>query len=181
MSKTRGVSTKTILLVVILSSLVLQGCFFRFSRKNEDRLNQRMTKYWDARLNNDYETAYEMETKKTRMRIEFPTYFGKMHNSTSELLEYTFDLIEYDEQRDEYFVKVKKLLEVVVPQLGSKIKLNNVQPEIWKFENGDWYREYIDPNKAAKRQKKRAAAKAKVEAEAAANTDATAQEKPETK
>jgi len=128
----------TLLLALFLFSLFAQGC--AVTRKNEARLNQRLKEYWEARLDRDFEKAYEYEGREIRKRAPFDNYFSKFFSSKSLTKSYEIVSVDFDEASDAYKVRVKKVLSVKSVPMLANMPIVDKRDEVWKFESSAWYK-----------------------------------------
>ncbi len=100
-------------------------------------LEQRVTNFWEARLQDDDLTAYQYEAY-TRTGTMTATQYVRRR---SPLLKYTeYAINEIQEQEDEALVKVGIKYQLTVPGM-TELSLDSVVKERWaRLDDGQWYR-----------------------------------------
>lgn len=113
-----------------------------FGGGTEDKLAERIRAYWNARSNNDFRSAYEMESPRFRKEITFEKYDELSRNATLRIpaVQIRNIIVDGDQGRADVIFHV---------DIGQgSIPFSIVTPprtDQWERIDGVWYRKYYPP------------------------------------
>ena len=127
------------LFAIVAFLLIVNGCNQQKNvKKDEDRLAVRLKAYTHALTVHDFDGSYMYECQENKSKIAYDDYLKDKWSSNAESEVYEVSSVKYDKVKDEYLVKIKAIL-VNLPE-SVKISIFDIRGEVWKFENGDWFR-----------------------------------------
>ena len=121
-----------------MGCVLLAACFHACQPgASTQPLEQRVTAFWDARLQDNDLAAYEYEAY-AHTGTMTPTQYVRRR---SPLMKYTeYAIADIQEQENEAQVKVSIKYQLTVPAM-TELSLDSVVQERWvRLDNGQWYR-----------------------------------------
>ena len=134
-------------IAIILFVFLFSACaaFQRMRMTPEEALTKRVTEYWDARVQGDTETAYELLEPKAKKITPLATYARRTNHSV--ILDYTIHEINVDPENNEAVVRVERSFRIkpgIIPiTVDETLKQDSETP--WVLVDGTWYRSYDSP------------------------------------
>ena len=108
-----------------------------FLRQHAQPLEQRVTAFWEARIQDDDFAAYQYEAYARTGKLT-PTQYVRRRSPLMKYTEYSINKIQ--EQENEALVRVVIKYELTVPGMTT-LSLDSVVKERWvRLDNGQWYR-----------------------------------------
>ncbi len=129
---------------IIFSFFLLSGCQTLNKAKisPEDALRNRVTAYWDARVQDQPEKAYEMIEPDAKQSLGLSTYTKR--TSQSKILSYKIEDITVDSENREATVRVARSFRIkpgVIP-INIDKPLQQTADSKWVCIDGQWYMKY---------------------------------------
>jgi hypothetical protein len=144
-------NTKVIKSLIILMAAVAFPCCAHLGngdRASRDQLIQRVTAYWNARIEDQVETAYSIEHPEARKNLPFHRYARTIalpqQAATGAIVKLlSFKILAVDLKEDQANVTVQQETQIIAPGIHSVLKLST--EEQWFRVQGEWYHQLKDP------------------------------------
>jgi hypothetical protein len=111
----------------------------------EEALRSRVTAYWDARVKDSPEKAYELLDPDARKATNLASYIRR--TSHSSILSYKIHDINVDLKKNEGTVRVEHSFRIRPGAIPINIPdaLNHTADDLWVLVDGQWYKSYSPP------------------------------------
>ena len=121
------------------------GLLNKTTMSPEEALRSRVIAYWDARVNDSPEKAYELLDPDARKATNLATYIRR--TSHSSILSYKIHDISVDLKKNEGTVRVERSIRIRPGAVAVNIpgELNQTADERWVLVDGQWYMSYSPP------------------------------------
>lgn len=121
----------------VVGGVVLVALAALFLQQHAQPLEQRVTAFWEARIQDDDFAAYQYEAYAHTGKLT-PTQYVRRRSPLMKYTEYSINKIQ--EQENEALVRVVIKYELTVPGMTT-LSLDSVVKERWvRLDNGQWYR-----------------------------------------
>jgi len=121
------------------------GLYNKTTMSPEEALRSRVITYWDARVNDSPEKAYELLDPDARKATNLASYMRR--TSHSSILSYKIHDINVDLKRNEGTVRVEHSFRIRPGTIPINIPdaLNHTADDLWVLVDGQWYKSYSPP------------------------------------
>lgn len=129
---------------LIFVVLMLNACghLNRTRLAPEEALKERVTAYWDARVEGNSQKAYELLVPEARRALTLSTYANRTKHS--EIVTYSVQDIAIDSENNEATVRVERSFRIKPGAIPVKIDqtLDQTTDDRWVLVDGEWYMYY---------------------------------------
>lgn len=121
-----GFRSKCFLVIILL--VMFYSCGAIRPAPNEDKLHARAEKLWEAKVEDDWSTIYEMTVESFREKVE-PKKFARA--PLLDVKSYSIKKVKVDPPEGEVTVDFQ------FTHMG--FEFDNITKEKWLWENGEWF------------------------------------------
>jgi hypothetical protein len=127
-------------LIVAILVFAVSGCAALQDKKTEERLFERVSTYWEARKNNDFETIYKLEAASLEHDESIAQAMRK--RPIADILAYEIEEIQIKDESNEAQIWLKVEYKYLMPGFPRQ-KMKSRMGDKWEFIKGDWYHKRI--------------------------------------